>query len=103
MLEKITGQGLIPMPDGFIAGQNGLLLGVAASRKIDSACLLGTIPGYAINLDYPKASLEQIKAVSDILKFNIDTSELRQSVETMEQQYELIENASVIISHRSAR
>ncbi|HEX3019637.1 MAG TPA: PAC2 family protein [Chitinispirillaceae bacterium] len=91
MLEKMTAQGLNPMPDGFIAGQNGLLLGVAASRQIDSACILGTIPGYALNLDYPKSSFEQIKAISNILKFNIDLSELMESVDTMAQQYELIE------------
>ncbi len=91
MLEKMTAMGLSPMPDGYIAGQNGLLLGVAASRKIDSACLLGTIPGYALNLDYPKASVEQIKSICNILKFSVDLSDLGESVDLMEQQYELIE------------
>lgn len=91
MLEKLTSSGIEPMPDGFIAGQNGLLLGVAASRQIDAACLLGTIPGYALNLDYPKASLAQIQAISNIIKFNIDLSDLNESTENMAQQYENIE------------
>jgi len=91
MLEKMTKLGLNPMPDGYIAGQNGLLLGVAASHKIDSACLLGTIPGYALNLDYPKASLEQVRSICNILKFNVELSDLEESVHLMEHQYELIE------------
>lgn len=91
MLSNLTTQGITPMPDGYIAGQNGLLLGVAASRQIDAACLLGTIPGYAVNLDYPKASLEQLKAITKILKFNVELSEINESIEAMEQQYELIE------------
>lgn len=91
MLEKMIKLGLNPMPDGYIAGQNGLLLGVAASHKIDSACLLGTIPGYALNLDYPKASLEQVRSICNILKFNVELSDLEESVHLMEHQYELIE------------
>ena len=39
MLDSIKMNGVVPMPDGFIAGLNGLLLGVAASRQIDAACL----------------------------------------------------------------
>lgn len=92
MLEKMTALGIYPMPDGYIAGQNGLLLGVAASRNIDAACLLGTIPGYAANLDYPKASLQQVKAINNILKIDVELSELSESVEAMDQQYELIED-----------
>ncbi len=91
MLEKMIALDLSPMPDGYIAGQNGLLLGVAASQKIDSACLLGTIPGYALNLDYPKASLELVKTVCNILKFDVELSDLEENVHLMEHQYELIE------------
>ena len=90
-LLELQSNGLTPMPDGFIAGLNGLLLGVAASRQIESACLLGTIPGYAINLSYPKASLELIKAISRFLNLEIDVSELVQGVSTIGQQFALIE------------
>jgi proteasome assembly chaperone (PAC2) family protein len=67
---------IIPMSDGVIAGLNGLLLGVAASRKLEAACLLGTIPSYATNLSYPKASLQIIR--------NIDITEMQGSVEEMD-------------------
>ena len=91
LLEEFKDHGVIPMPDGYIAGLNGLLLGVAASRQIDSACLLGTIPGYATNLNYPKASLELVKVVSKILQVPIDTSKLQRNVQEMDQQFALIE------------
>jgi uncharacterized protein len=90
-LLELQNKGLTPMPDGFIAGLNGLLLGVAASRQIESACLLGTIPGYAINLSYPKASLELIKAISRFLKIEIDIAELVEGVDAIGQQFALIE------------
>jgi proteasome assembly chaperone (PAC2) family protein len=90
-LLELQNNGLTPMPDGFIAGLNGLLLGVAASRQIESACLLGTIPGYAINLSYPKASLELIKAITRFLKIGIDITELVEGVDTISQQFAMIE------------
>ncbi|MBN1130985.1 MAG: PAC2 family protein [Chitinispirillaceae bacterium] len=88
---KVSGLGVIPMPDGYIAGLNGLLLGVAASRKIESGCLLATIPSYAMNFAYPKASLELIKAISLVLGFSIDTNELQEGVGEIDQQLALIE------------
>ena len=88
---KIQEYGVIPMPDGYIAGLNGLLLGVAASRQIDAACLLGTLPNYAANLNYPKASLELVRVVSRIITISPDTTELEGNIETMDQQLAMIE------------
>ncbi|HLV31915.1 MAG TPA: PAC2 family protein [Chitinispirillaceae bacterium] len=91
LLMSLKEKGVVPMPDGYIAGLNGLLLGVAASRNINAACLLGTIPGYTINLSYPKASLQIVKFISEILEFQIDITELDQGVSDMDQQFEAIE------------
>jgi proteasome assembly chaperone (PAC2) family protein len=91
LLEKLSGIGVIPMPDGYIAGLNGLLLGVAASRKIEAGCLLGTIPSYAMNFAYPKASLELLRTVSGVLGFALDSAELDEGVGEMNQQLALIE------------
>jgi predicted ATP-grasp superfamily ATP-dependent carboligase len=90
--EKMAGLGVIPMPDGYIAGLNGLLLGVAASRRIEAGCLLATIPSYAMNFSYPKASLELLNASSQILGFSIDTAELQEGVGEMDQQLAHIED-----------
>lgn len=91
MCGKLKSSGVILMPDGVIAGLNGLLLGVAASRSIDAACMLGTIPNYATNFAYPKASLELIKTISRIQNFSIDTAELEEGVGEMDQQFASIE------------
>ncbi|MCX7726516.1 MAG: PAC2 family protein [Chitinispirillaceae bacterium] len=91
MLEWVTQFGVSPMPDGFIAGLNGLLLGVAATKEIEAACLLGTIPPYAASLNYPKASLELVRCFKDMTSLAIDTTELEEGVQSMEQQFDTIE------------
>lgn len=90
-LDELRKHGLTPMPDGFIAGLNGLFLGVAASRDIEAACLLGTIPGYAINMNYPKASLELLNSISRILNIEIDIGEISEAVEGIANQFTIIE------------
>ncbi len=90
-LDSIKHFGVVPMPDGYIAGLNGLLLGVAASRGIDAACLLATMPSYAANMPYPKASLEVVKVFGKILSLDLDLAELLSSVTDMNQQLAAIE------------
>ena len=90
-LELLMKNGVVPMPDGYIAGLNGLLLGVAASHNIESACFLGTMPSYASNMMYPKASLEIVKIFNTVLSTPIDLSELEASVAEMDQQFATIE------------
>lgn len=80
-----------PMPDGYIAGQNGLLLGIAATRRIDSCCFLGTIPSFASNLSYPKASLEIVKTFQMILQCKLDFEELESSIGVVDSQLAAIE------------
>ncbi|MBD3347043.1 MAG: hypothetical protein GF401_18465 [Chitinivibrionales bacterium] len=84
--------GVTPMPDGYIAGLNGLLLGVAASRGIEAACLLGTIPSYATNLTYPKASLEILKIFEGIFDVSLSLDEIKSAASEMDQQLETIED-----------
>ena len=80
------------MPDGYIAGLNGLLLGEATVRHIEAGCLLSTIPIYAMNFAYPKAALELIRAIAKLQGFAIDTAELEESVTEMDQQLAMIED-----------
>jgi proteasome assembly chaperone (PAC2) family protein len=91
LLGTLRAMGITPMPDGIIAGLNGLMLGVANARSIESACLLGTIPAYAANLAYPKASLEIIRTLARMLGAAIDTAELEASVQEMDRQFAQIE------------
>lgn len=84
--------GVSPMPDGYIAGLNGLLLGVAGARNIEAACLLGTIPSYASALSYPKASIEILKILSQVLGTAIDMTDLEAASAEMDQQLAAIED-----------
>lgn len=87
-LEKFS---IEAMPDGYIAGQNGLLLGVATSRNIDACCLLGTIPSFASNLSYPKASLEIVKTFEHIIGKVLDHADLEESISVVDRQLAAIE------------
>lgn len=83
---------VVPMPDGYIAGLNGLLLGIAAIRGLEATCFLGTMPSYASNIMYPKASLEIVKIFQKILGIAINLEELDSNVAEMDQQLATIED-----------
>jgi predicted ATP-grasp superfamily ATP-dependent carboligase len=90
-LDKIKHAGIVPMPDGYIAGLNGLLLGVAASHNIDASCFLATMPSYAANMPYPKASLEIVKMFTTLLPLTVDLEDLVVNVNTMNPELAAIE------------
>ena len=61
-----------------IAGLNGLLLGVAKERDIESICLLGEVPVYATRIQNPMAALAVLKVLTRMLDVEIDMTELAQ-------------------------
>lgn len=69
---------------GRISGMNGVLLGVAAERKLPGGCLLGELPGVFINVPYPRASVAVLKAICRLTDINIDLSELTMEAERVE-------------------
>lgn len=79
------------MNGGQISGLNGLLLGYALKRGIKAACLLATLPLYAVNFPNPKASLSVVKILQKILDFQVDTKDLDRAVLDMDSQMEVIE------------
>ncbi len=91
MLESLQTCGVIPMPDGSIAGLNGVALGIAAQRGYEAACFLGTIPSYAANLAYPKASLAIIRMLQKLLSVQLDLVELEDEIAQIDKQLETIE------------
>ena len=66
------------MKDGGISGMNGLLIGVAALRGLEGACLLGETSGYVVDAGASKAVLELLSKILDI---PIDTSKLEEKAE----------------------
>ncbi len=91
MITEFEKLGVKPMQSGFIAGLNGLMLGVAANYDIEAGCFLGTIPSFAANLAYPKASLEIIKLMESVFDIEVDTEELEKSIELVDTQFSEIE------------
>jgi len=84
--------GIKIMEGGQILGLNGLLLGYAAEKEIEAACLLATIPQYAVNFPNPKASKIIIEALSKILNFNVDMTDIDLAIKDMDVKMSMIED-----------
>jgi len=74
----LAGNGVTLMKDGGISGMNGLLIGMAALRGLEGACLLGETSGYVVDAGASKAVLELL---SKVLELPIDTSKLEEKAE----------------------
>ena len=72
------------LSQGMISGLNGLLLGVAGARGIESACLLATIPQYAMSLPNPRGSRAIVQALGTILGLDVDVTGFDSSVSQMD-------------------
>jgi proteasome assembly chaperone (PAC2) family protein len=84
-LHQLIGNDVGLLNNGSISGMNGILLGVAAERKLPGGCLLGEIPQIFAGVPYPKASLAVLNAFSQITGIPIDTSEMNIEVDKMQQ------------------
>jgi len=90
--DGLVKSGLKLMEGGHISGLNGLMLGFAAKRNIDAACLLAAMPQYAINLPNPKASKAVIEVLNKLLGVKVDTQELDDYVRDMDERMSVIED-----------
>ncbi|MBD3346684.1 MAG: hypothetical protein GF401_16635 [Chitinivibrionales bacterium] len=92
ILEQMETLGTQPLHEGAISGQNGVLLSVAQSKHIDAACLLGTIPSYAANISYPKAAIEVISVIKNLLGITLDLIELESAASELDDRLDGIES-----------
>ena len=76
------------MGDGSIAGMNGLLVSVARERGIEGVCLLGEIPFFTVQIEYPKASLQILEVLSKMLGLHLDLVDLELYAEEKEKEIE---------------
>lgn len=76
LLKKLEEHRVHFMGEGNIAGMNGLLISVARERKIDGICLLGEIPFFTAQIEFPMASLVVLEALTKLLGIKIDTVDL---------------------------
>jgi uncharacterized protein len=77
---ELAALGVKPLKEGNISGLNGLLLGLAAQRGMPAACLLATMPHYAIEAPNPKASRALIQVFQRILNTSVDMAEIDDAV-----------------------
>ena len=91
LLEELQSYGIGPLDDGYISGLSGLLLGIAASRDIEAACILVSIPTYAAGMVYPKGSLAIVEALARINDLKINTGEMEQAIKDSEDYFDDIE------------
>jgi proteasome assembly chaperone (PAC2) family protein len=82
--DSLTPHGAEILQQGIISGLNGLLLGVAGGRGIDSACLLATIPQYAMSLPNPRGSRAIVNTLATILGLDLDLAGFEPSVSQMD-------------------
>lgn len=73
------------LDDGHIGGLNGVLLGAAAEQGLRGACLLGEMPHVFTQLPFPKASLAVLKVFTMLAEIEVDTTELWQQSQAMDQ------------------
>jgi uncharacterized protein (TIGR00162 family) len=78
LLDAISGRGGTLMKGGGISGMNGLVIGIAARRGLEGACLLGETSGYLVDAGASKAVLE---ILSKLVGFPIDTAKLKEKAD----------------------
>ncbi len=78
IVKSLSENGATLMKDGGISGMNGVLIGIAALRGLEGACLLGETSGYVVDAGASKAVLETLSKVVDL---PLDTSKLEAKAE----------------------
>ncbi len=89
--DRLIPAGVQYLEEGQITGLNGLLLGFAKLRGIPAACLLATMPQYAVNILNPKSSRAIIEVLQSLLGIEVDLTGLDSAVAKTEETMKQIE------------
>jgi uncharacterized protein len=76
LLKKLMEYKVHFMSEGNIAGLNGLLISVARSMKMDGICLLGEIPFFTAQIEFPMAAVRVLDILTKLLGVRIDLLDL---------------------------
>ena len=90
--DSLIPHGVEIMDKGQISGLNGLLLGFAGLRDIQAACLLATMPHYAMQMHNPKASREIVQVLRKLLRIDVDMREIDRTAHQMDESMAKIED-----------
>jgi len=86
LLEGFKDLNIKTLNEGQISGLNGLILGIAKSKNIEGACLLGEIPIYTIQIENPKASLVMLETLNTHLGLGLNFDALKEKVKFVEEE-----------------
>lgn len=75
LLKTLIQSGANVMSEGTITGMNGLIIGLAALRGMEGACLLGETSGYVMD---PKASHAVLSLLKKVLGLEVDLTPLEE-------------------------
>lgn len=64
------------MSDGNIAGLNGLLIAAAREMKMSGMCLLGEIPFFTAQIEFPKAAAAILEILCKLIGVQVDLADL---------------------------
>lgn len=84
--ELLREHGVELLNSGMIVGMNGLLPGLASVRGMRGFCLLGSTRGGLLDVEATEAVL---RALSGVLKFELDLEELHQHAATLSKIFKL--------------
>jgi uncharacterized protein len=76
LLKKLMEYKVHFMSDGNIAGLNGLLISAASGSNLDGICLLGEIPFFTAQIEFPKAAVKVLEILTRLLGVKIDFLDL---------------------------
>lgn len=99
--DRLNVMGAKPLDEGQVSGMNGVLLEFTEDSEIPAACLMATMPQYAIRLPNPKSSRAIIRLLERILGCRVEMARLDEEVEKMTEvmlgiEKRILEVASVI-------
>ena len=86
LIEDFKGFNLKTLNEGQISGLNGLILGLAKNKGIESICLLGEIPIYTIQIENPKASAAALGVFGRKMNLDINLNALKERAKFVEEE-----------------
>ncbi|MDX1813424.1 MAG: PAC2 family protein [Candidatus Bathyarchaeia archaeon] len=87
-LEEMKKKGVVPLDQGIISGENGLIMGLAKKRDVEAVCLLGETLGYQTPTGQyiidAKATKAELKLLTSILNLKVDLEPLEKQAKEMD-------------------
>jgi len=92
LLKDLQRHNIKLMGEARISGLNGLLLGAAKTKGIPGVCLLGELPFFAIQIEYPPSCVAILRTLKELLSLDIEMEDIEKVAEEFKAQIQRIIN-----------